>query len=179
MKDLKYEHQSIFPLWGRLKLNFRDRYRKPHMHSKNSSHYQFFSSNSKKWHFGVKKKKHYPLRCICIVYIWSPTWFHGGIIISQGVLTKFNFWQNFHIWKKIVNLMKALKYEHQSIFPLWGRVKLNLRDRYRKPNIVFNNSSCYQFCSSNSQKLSLWCKKKSFFTHMDLYDPYIVPYTIL
>ena len=21
MKDLKYEHQSIFPLWGRLKLN--------------------------------------------------------------------------------------------------------------------------------------------------------------
>ena len=41
--------------------------------------------------------------------------------------------------------MKALKYEHQSILPLWGRVKLNLRDRYRKPNIVFNNSSCYQF----------------------------------
>ena len=139
----------------------------------------FFHQILKKWHFGVKKKKHYPLRCICIVYIWSPTWFHGGIIISQGVLTKFNFWQNFHIWKKIVNLMKALKYEHQSIFPLWGRVKLNLRDRYRKPNIVFNNSSCYQFCSSNSQKLSLWCKKKSFFTHMDLYDPYIVPYTIL
>ena len=24
MKDLKYEHQSIFPLLGRLKLNFRD-----------------------------------------------------------------------------------------------------------------------------------------------------------
>ena len=22
MKDLKYEHQSIFPLWGRVKLNF-------------------------------------------------------------------------------------------------------------------------------------------------------------
>ena len=30
----------------------------------------------------------------------------------------------------------------------------------------------------NSQKLSLWCKKKSFLTHMDLYDPYMVPYTI-
>ena len=27
MKDLKYEHQSIFPLWGRLKLNFKDRNR--------------------------------------------------------------------------------------------------------------------------------------------------------
>ena len=25
MKDLKYEHESNFPLWGRIKLNFRDR----------------------------------------------------------------------------------------------------------------------------------------------------------
>ena len=33
--------------------------------------------------------------------------------------------------------------------------------------------------NSNSQKLSLWCKRKSFLTHMDLYDPYMVPYTIL
>ena len=73
--------------------------------------------------------------------------------------------------------MKALKYEHQSILPLWGRVKLNFRDRYRKPNIYFNNSSCYQFFSSNSQKLSLWCKKKSFLTHMDLYD-HIWPRTL-
>ena len=71
--------------------------------------------------------------------------------------------------------MKALKYEHQSILPLWGRVKLKFTDRYGKPNIVFNNSSCYQFLSSNSQKLSLWCKKKSFLTHMNLYDPYMVP----
>ena len=31
--------------------------------------------------------------------------------------------------KKFVNLMKDLKYEHQSIFPLWERVKLNFRDR--------------------------------------------------
>ena len=28
--------------------------------------------------------------------------------------------------KKIVDLMKDLKYEHQSTFPLWGRVKLIL-----------------------------------------------------
>ena len=32
--------------------------------------------------------------------------------------------------------------------------------------------------NSNSQKLSLWCKKKSFLTQMDLYDRYMVPYTI-
>ena len=73
---------------------------------------------------------------------------------------KIQFLTKFPHLEKIVDLMKALKFEHQSIFAMWGRVKCNLRDRYRKPNIVFNNSSCYQFFSSNSQKLSLWCKKK-------------------
>ena len=72
--------------------------------------------------------------------------------------------------------MKDLKYEHQSTFPLWGRVKLNFRDRYRKLNVFSKNSSCYQLLSS---KLSLWCKNKSLPTHMDLYDPYMVPCTIL
>ena len=95
MKDLKYEHQSIFPLWGRLKLNFRDRYRKPHVYSKNSSCYQFFSSNSQKMTLWCKKKNHYPPRCICIADIWSPTLFPRGILIFQGVLTKFNFSMKF------------------------------------------------------------------------------------
>ena len=64
--------------------------------------------------------------------------------------------------KEIVDLMKDLKYEHQSTFPLWGRVKLNFRDRYRKPNIYSKNDSRYQVFSSNSQKLSLWCKKNHY-----------------
>ena len=35
------------------------------------------------------------------------------------------------------------------------------------------------FFLSNSQKLSLWCKKnKSLPAHVDLHDPYMVPYTI-
>ena len=84
MKDLKYEHQSIFPLWGRVKLNFRDRYGKPNIYSKNSSHYQVFSSNSQKMTL-------YPCRLICIAHVWSPTLFPRGIIIFQGVLTKFHF----------------------------------------------------------------------------------------
>ena len=42
MKYLKYEHQSIFPLWVRVKLNFRDRYGKPNIYSKNSSHCKAF-----------------------------------------------------------------------------------------------------------------------------------------
>ena len=128
MKDLKYEHQSIFPLLGSVKLNFRDRYGKPNIFSKNSSHCKVFSSNCQKmtlWH----KKNHYPPRWICMTHMWSPTLFPQGIIIFQGVLTKFNFLTKFPHLEKFVNLMNDLKYEHQSIFSLWGRVKLNFRDR--------------------------------------------------
>ena len=55
MKNLKYEHQSIFPLWGRVKLNFRDTVK-------------FFHQIVKKWHFDVKKNN-YPSRWICITHI--------------------------------------------------------------------------------------------------------------
>ena len=50
----KFQHQKkiiffgIFLLWVRVKLNFRDRYGKPNIYSKNSSCYQVFSSNSQK-----------------------------------------------------------------------------------------------------------------------------------
>ena len=131
MKDLKYEHQSTFPLWGKVKLNFRGRYRKPNIYSKNSCCYQIFSSNSQKlslWY----KKKHYQSRWICMTHIKAPILFPRGIIIFQGVLTKFNFSMKFPHLEIIVNLMKDLKYEYQSTFPLWGRVKHNFRDRYRK-----------------------------------------------
>ena len=75
--------------------------------------------------------------------------------------------------------MKDLKYKHQSIFPLWGRVKLKFRDRYGKPYIYSKNSSRYQFFSSNSQKMTLWCKKKKTLpTQMHLYSSYMVPHTI-
>ena len=77
----------------------------------------------------------------------------GGwiIIIFQGVLTKLNLLTKFQHLEKI---------KFFCIFLLWGRVKLNFRDRYGKPNIYSKNSSCYQVFPSNSQKLSLWCKKK-------------------
>ena len=61
----------------------------------------FFHQILNKWHFCVKIN-HYPPRCICIAHTWSPTWFHGGIIIFQGVLTKFNFLMKFpHLEKKL------------------------------------------------------------------------------
>ena len=57
---------------------------------------KFFHQILKNCHFGVKKN-HYQPRWICITHMW-----------------------NFHIWKNIVDLMKYLKYEHQSIFSLVG-----------------------------------------------------------
>ena len=60
MKDLKYEHQSIFPLLGSVKLNFRDRYGKLNIFSKNSSHYQVFSPNSQNCHWHKKKISTHP-----------------------------------------------------------------------------------------------------------------------
>ena len=99
MKDLKYEHQSIFPFWGRVKLNFRGRCGKLNIFSKNSSHYQVFPPNSQIV-TGVKKI-HYPPRWICVTHIWTPTLFSQGIIIFQGVLTKFNFFDEISTSGKI------------------------------------------------------------------------------
>ena len=48
MKYLKYKHQSIFPMWGRVKLNFRDRYERPNIYSKNSCHCQVFLQDCQK-----------------------------------------------------------------------------------------------------------------------------------
>ena len=123
MNDLKYEHQSTFPLWGRVKLNFRDRYRKPNIYSNNFSHYQVFSSNSQNCHFG-DKKNHYPPRWICIAHIWSPTLFPRAIIIFLGVLTKLYFSTKFPHLAKIVDLMKDLNMNTKALFPCGGESNL-------------------------------------------------------
>ena len=90
VKNLKFEHQSIFPMWGRVKLNFMDRYGKPNIFSENSSRCEVFPPNCQKMTLWHKKENHYPPRWICITHIWSPTLFPRGIIIFQGVLTKFD-----------------------------------------------------------------------------------------
>ena len=65
-----------------------------------------------------------------ITHIWSPTLFPREILIFQGVLKKLNFLTKFqHLKKYYIDLMKDPKYEHQSTFALWVRVKLNFRDR--------------------------------------------------
>ena len=95
MKDLKHEHQSTFPLWRRVKLNFRDRYRKLNVFSTNSSPYQLFLSNSQKLSLWCKKKIITLPMWICMTHIWSPTLFPRAIIIFQGVQTKFHFLTKF------------------------------------------------------------------------------------
>ena len=47
--------------------------------------------------------------------------------------------------EKFADLIKDLKYEYQSIVSLWGRVKLNFRYRYGKPNIFSENLSAVKF----------------------------------
>ena len=58
MKYLKYKPQSIFPMWGRVKLNFRDRYEKPNIYSKNSSCCQVFFRGLSKNDFGIMGTPH-------------------------------------------------------------------------------------------------------------------------
>ena len=62
-----------------------------------------------------------------MTHIKASTLFPRGILIFQGVLRNFHFSMKFPHLEKIVNLMKDLKYQHQSIFPLWRRLKPNFR----------------------------------------------------
>ena len=64
--------------------------------------------------------------------------------------------------KNFADLIKDLKYEHQSIFPCGGGSNLILGTGTENQQ----NSSCYQVFPPNCQKMTLWCKKK-IITHPD------------
>ena len=138
-------------MWGRVKINFRDRYGNQIFILRTPATINFFHQNLKN---SLPTKMH--LYSSYMVPYMIP-WGNYNFPRSTNKIQFFD--RNFHIWKKIVDLMKDLKYENQSTFPLWGRVKLNFRNRYRKPDIYSKNSSCNQFFSSNSQKMTLWCNK--------------------
>ena len=99
--------KAFFPC-GRVKLNFKDRYGKLNIFSKNSSRYQVFFTKFSKIVTGVKKN-HYPPRWIGMTHIQFPTLFPRSIIIFQGVLRKSNFLIKFLCLEKFVNLMKDTK----------------------------------------------------------------------
>ena len=67
----------------------------------------------------------------------------------------------------------------EALFPCgWGGSNLILGTDKENQIFILRTPATIKFFSLNSQKLTLWCKEKSFLTHMDLYDPYMVPYTI-
>ena len=51
--------------------------------------------------------------------------------------------------------MKALKYEHQSILPMWGRVKLNFRDRYENQIFILGTPATVKVFLQDCQKMTL------------------------
>ena len=74
-------------------------------------------------------------------------WCARGIIIFEGVLTKFNFSIKFPHLSKFINLMKDLKYEHQSIFPCGGGSNLIFGTGSENKQNIFprNSSHCQVF----------------------------------
>ena len=87
-------------------------------------------------------------------------WGGGGGVGVGGGVGYYNFPRSTNKIKSFDEISTSEKNYIFWHFSGVGRVKLNFRDRYRKPNIYSKNSSCYQVFSSNSQKLSLWCKDK-------------------
>ena len=87
-------------------------------------------------------------------------WGGGGGVGVGGGVGYYNFPRSTNKIKSFDEILTSEKNYIVLHFSVVGRVKLNFRDRYGKPNIYSKNSSCYQVFSSNSQKLSLCCKNK-------------------
>ena len=51
--------------------------------------------------------------------------------------------------------MKYLKYEHQSIFPFWGRVKLNLGTDMASQIFILRTLATVKFFLQDCQKMTL------------------------
>ena len=73
--------------------------------------------------------------------------------------------------------MKDLKYEHQSTFALWGRVKLNFRDKQGK-KLFLTTAATINFFHQILKNCHSGVKKKSLPTQMHLHSPYMFHYTL-
>ena len=70
--------------------------------------------------------------------------------------------------EKIVDLMKDLKYEHQSTFSLRGGSNLILGIGKKNQIFFLRTPAAVKFFPQNCQKMAFWCKKK-FITHPDVF----------
>ena len=108
MKALKYEYQSIFPCGGESNLILGTGTENQILFSITPAAINFFHQILKNCHSGVKKN-HSSSIWICMTHIKAPTLFPRGILIFQGVLTKFNFLMKFPHLKKNCQFNEKLK----------------------------------------------------------------------
>ena len=101
-----------------------------------------------------------------MTHIKAPTLFPRGILIFQGVLTKFHILTKFPYLEKIVSLMKDLKYEHQSIFPCGGGSNLILGIGTEKNIFILRTPAAINFFIKFSQNCHFGVRKKTI-THPD------------
>ena len=66
----------------------------------------------------------------------------------------------------------------KALFPCGGGSNLILGTGMENQIFILRIPAAINFFHQILKKLSLWCKKKSLPIKMDLYDPYMVPYTI-
>ena len=97
------------------------------------------------------KKKSLPTQMdLCNPYMVLHTIPQGNYKVPRST-NKINFLTKFLVLEKFVDLMKDLKYECQSIFALWGRVKLNFRDRQEKPIFFLRTPATVKFFTKLSK----------------------------
>ena len=72
LKGLKYEHQSIFPLWGGSNLILETGSENRIFFLRTPAAVKLFLPNCQKMTLWHKKENHYPATWICITHIWPP-----------------------------------------------------------------------------------------------------------
>ena len=75
--------------------------------------------------------------------------------------------------------MKDLKYKHQSIFPMWGRVKLILGIGMENQISILRAPATIKYFHQILKNCHFGVKKKSLPTQIHLYSSYMVLYKIL
>ena len=96
MKDLKYEHQSIFPLWGGSNLILGIGTENHIFILRTPAAIDFFHQILKNCHFGVKKKKPLPTQMhLYIAHIWSPHMIPWGNFNFPRCTNKIQFLMKF------------------------------------------------------------------------------------
>ena len=122
MKALRYEHQSIFPCGGGSNLILGTGMENQIFILRTPAAIKFFHQILKNCHFGVKINSLSTQMDLYDTYK-APTLFPRGILIFQGVLTKFNFLTKFPYLEKYCQFNERLKIWAPEHFSLVGEAQ--------------------------------------------------------